>query len=92
VHRGRLRQLVGEVDDETIADLGADQRPRQAAVVGPGRDPQLGGDVDVGDTRGQVDFEDARLGIAIGQLVQRELGVPARRGERRRRLGAGSMY
>ena len=55
VHRGRLGQLVGEVDDEAIADLGADQRPRQAAVVGPGRDAQLGGDLDVGHARGQVE-------------------------------------
>ena len=69
VHGGRLGELVGEVDDEPVADLGPDERPGNAAVVGPGLHA-CAGDLDVGDACAEVDLDHPRIGIAIGGLGQ----------------------
>ena len=61
----RLRKFVGEVHDDAVADVGADQRSGDAAVVGPRLYRLPGCHLDVGDAGGQVDFHDLRIGIAI---------------------------
>ena len=47
--RRRLRQIVGEVNDQAVADVGADQRAGNAAVVGPRADGLAGRDFDLRD-------------------------------------------
>ena len=72
----RLRKVVGEVHDDAVADVCADQRSGDAAVVRPGpyRVPTC--HLDVGDAGGQVDFHDLRIGIAIVGLRQLEPLIP----------------
>jgi hypothetical protein len=78
VHRRRLIELVGEMDDEPIADARLDERTRNAAVVGPGVDDLAGRDLDVGELRDQVDLDDRRIGIAIGRFGELDAVGPAR--------------
>ena len=89
VNRRRLRQVVREVDDHAIADARADERSREAAVVGPRLHLLTRRDLDVRDARGQVDFDDLRIGIAVLGFGKREAVAPAVGRERRRRLRSG---
>ena len=72
----RLRQVVGEVHDDAVADVGADERSRDPAVVGPGPDRLAGRHLDIGDAGGQIDFDDRRIGIVVAGLRQLELLIP----------------
>ena len=67
-------ELVLEVHDQPIADLGPDQRTRQAAVVGPRLHLETGFHFDLGEARFEVDLDDGRIGVAIDGLSQRHRG------------------
>ena len=89
VNGRRLRQIVGEVHDQAVADAGADERSGNAAVVGPGAHALPGCHFDVGDARGQVDLDDLRIGIRVAGLGEPEAGIPIRRRKRGRRPSGG---
>ena len=67
------------MNDQTIANLRANERARQAAVVGPGFDFGSGRDLDGGEPRLEVDFHDVRVRIQILGLGQFDVGIPAGR-------------
>ena len=89
VHGRRLVELVGEVDDQAIADVGPDERSRNAAVVGPRLYRLARRDLNIGDSGGDVHLDDARVGIHVHRLDQPRLGVPSLRREAARRFGTG---
>src|SRR5262245_63902465 len=59
---GRRGQVVCEVNDQAVADIGANQWARNPSVVSP-RLNLLAGDLDVGYNRIQIDLDDAWIGI-----------------------------
>ena len=74
MNRRRRGQVVGEVDDQPVADAHANQGTREAAVVGPGLDSPPGRDFDACDLRGQIDLEDvADLDSGPGRPAVRDL-------------------
>ena len=65
VNRRRLGQRVLEVDDDAVAELGANHRPRHRAVIGPRGRLVAGQDLDVRDAGLDLDLEHVGIGVQI---------------------------
>jgi hypothetical protein len=89
---GRLRQLVDEMDDEPVADLGADERPGQSTIVRPGIDPMAWRNLHGCRARNKLDLDHVRVGIEVERVSEPELAIPTRRVKGLRRgVGNGGL-
>ncbi len=77
--RRLLRQRVLEVHDHAVANLAADQRPRDLAVVCPHGGLVAGQDFELGYLGLEVEFEHVRVEVQVVGLRQREVVGPTRR-------------
>ena len=84
--------MIREVDDEPIADVDADQRSWNAAVVRPCVRRDARRDFDVRDPRVEIDFENVRIGIEIDGFRKLEVFVPAGRLQACAREQRGECY
>ena len=57
--------MVGELDDQSIANANANQRTRQRAVIRPGLEAVTGVGLDGCHAGVECDFDDPRIGIQI---------------------------
>ena len=77
VNGRRLWQMVGEAHDEPIAYADADERARDAAVVGPRVDRHTWRDLHGSDARVEIDLDDPRIGVAVDRFAETQVGIPA---------------
>ena len=71
-----MGELVREVHDESIATSGANQRARQAAVIGPCISPYARRDLERDDAGLERDFDDLRIRIGIDGFGELEPRIP----------------
>jgi hypothetical protein len=76
VDGGRLGQGIDEVHDHAVADVGADQRSGEPAIVRPGPYRLPGCHLDIGYASGQIDLDDVRIGVVVVGLGQLEAAIP----------------
>src|SRR6476620_9537230 len=81
--------MVGEMDDQAVADIRADQRSGNAAVVRPRLDGSTRGDFDDAQSRVEVDLDDMWIGIDISGFLEPQARVPVRGLARLREQGRG---
>src|SRR5690606_26764538 len=80
---GRLRELVLEVNDDSVALGGADRWPGNAAVVGVDFAPDTRKDLHLRDARHEVRLEDMRIVGLVRGPAHPDPGVPIWRLDRR---------
>jgi hypothetical protein len=71
--------------DHAIADVRVDERPGNAAIVGPRMHDVAGCHFQVGDARRHLDLDYLRIRIQVARLGELQSRVPTSRGQRRGR-------
>ena len=82
VHGVGVGAGVGEVDAQPVALVGAQRRSRHLPVVGPGREEDAGGDLDLLVVGGDLPLADRRAvghlgGLAVVEGADQDRGVEA---------------